>query len=65
MLWLDHDGTSAREIDGHSYSYFCQVFREFERWLSPVMRQLHAWSPAWEKKLGQDVSSAARHDGCI
>jgi Protein of unknown function (DUF3363) len=27
--------------------------------------QLVSWSPALEKKLGQDVSGAARHDGGI
>jgi transposase len=28
--------------EGYAYSRFCQLFREFERRLSPTMRQQHA-----------------------
>ena len=39
MLWEEYrDG----HPDGYGYSRFCDLFREFERRLSPVMRQHHA-----------------------
>lgn len=39
MLWEEY-----RQVhpDGYGYSRFCDLFREFERRLSPVMRQHHA-----------------------
>ena len=39
VLWEEY-----REVypDGYGYSRFCDLFREFERRLSPVMRQHHA-----------------------
>ena len=39
MLWEEY-----REVhpEGYAYSRFCDLFREFERRLSPVMRQHHA-----------------------
>jgi transposase len=38
VLWEEY-----REVhpDGYAYSRFCYLFREFERRLSPVMRQHH------------------------
>ena len=38
MLW---DEYRAVHPDGYAYSRFCQLFREFERRLSPTMRQQH------------------------
>jgi len=38
MLW---DEYRAIHPQGYAYSRFCQLFREFERRLSPTMRQLH------------------------
>jgi transposase len=39
VLWEEY-----RQVhpDGYGYSRFCDLFREFERRLSPVMRQHHA-----------------------
>jgi len=39
VLWEEYRETNA---DGYGYSRFCDLFREFERRLSPVMRQHHA-----------------------
>ena len=39
MLWEEY---RAAHPEGYAYSRFCQLFREFERRLSPVMRQSHA-----------------------
>ncbi|MDQ2801660.1 MAG: IS21 family transposase [Pseudomonadota bacterium] len=39
ILW---DEYRAVHPDGYAYSRFCQLFREFERRLSPTMRQQHA-----------------------
>jgi len=38
ILW---DEYRAVHPEGYAYSRFCQLFREFERRLSPVMRQQH------------------------
>jgi transposase len=38
ILW---DEYRAVHPDGYAYSRFCQLFREFERRLSPTMRQQH------------------------
>ena len=38
MLW---DEYRAVHPDGYAYSRFCELFREFERRLSPTMRQQH------------------------
>jgi transposase len=38
MLW---DEYRAVHPEGDAYSRFCQLFREFERRLSPTMRQQH------------------------
>ena len=38
VLW---DEYRAVHPDGYAYSRFCQLFREFERRLSPTMRQQH------------------------
>ena len=38
VLWEEYRQT---EPDGYGYSRFCDLFREFERRLSPVMRQHH------------------------
>jgi transposase len=38
ILW---DEYRASHPDGYAYSRFCQLFREFERRLSPTMRQQH------------------------
>src|SRR4249919_2866949 len=38
ILW---DEYRAVHPDGYAYSRFCQLFREFERRLSPSMRQTH------------------------
>ena len=38
MLW---DEYRAVHPEGYAYSRFCQLFREFERRLSPTMRQQH------------------------
>ncbi len=38
ILW---DEYRAIHPDGYAYSRFCQLFREFERRLSPTMRQQH------------------------
>jgi transposase len=39
VLWEEY---RDRHPDGYGYSRFCDLFREFERRLSPVMRQHHA-----------------------
>ena len=39
VLWEEYRETNP---DGYGYSRFCDLFREFERRLSPVMRQHHA-----------------------
>ena len=39
VLWEEYRDASS---DGYGYSRFCDLFREFERRLSPVMRQHHA-----------------------
>ncbi len=39
VLWEEY---RAIHPEGYAYSRFCQLFREFERRLSPVMRQSHA-----------------------
>lgn len=38
ILWEEYSGTQP---DCYSYSRFCQLFREFERRLTPSMRQNH------------------------
>ena len=38
ILWEEY---RAAIPDGYGYSRFCDLFREFERRLSPVMRQQH------------------------
>jgi transposase len=38
ILWEEY---RAVHPDGYAYSRFCQMFREFERRLSPTMRQQH------------------------
>ena len=38
VLWEEYRDAHA---DGYGYSRFCDLFREFERRLSPVMRQNH------------------------
>jgi hypothetical protein len=38
VLWEEY---RAVHPEGYAYSRFCQLFREFERRLSPVMRQSH------------------------
>lgn len=38
ILWEEY---RASHPDGYAYSRFCQLFREFERRLSPTMRQQH------------------------
>ena len=38
VLWEEY---RAIHPEGYAYSRFCQLFREFERRLSPVMRQSH------------------------
>lgn len=43
VLWEEY---RAAHPDGYGYSRFCDLFREFERRLSPVMRQHH---PAGDK----------------
>jgi transposase len=39
VLWEEY---SAAHSGGYSYSRFCELYREFERRLSPTMRQHHA-----------------------
>ena len=39
VLWEEY---RAIHPEGYAYSRFCQLFREFERRLSPTMRQQHA-----------------------
>ena len=39
VLWEEYRDAHA---DGYGYSRFCDLFREFEKRLSPVMRQHHA-----------------------
>ena len=39
VLWEEY---RAVHPEGYAYSRFCQLFREFERRLSPLMRQQHA-----------------------
>ena len=38
VLWEEYRDVHR---DGYGYSRFCDLFRELERWLSPVMRQHH------------------------
>jgi transposase len=38
ILWEEY---RAVHTDGYAYSRYCQLFREFERRLSPSMRQTH------------------------
>ncbi len=39
LLWEEYRGT---EPGGYGYSRFCDLYREFERRVTPVMRQHHA-----------------------
>jgi len=39
VLWEEY---REKEPDGYGYSRFCDLYREFERRLTPVMRQHHA-----------------------
>ena len=39
VLWEEYRGT---EPSGYGYSRFCDLYREFERRITPVMRQHHA-----------------------
>jgi transposase len=39
LLWEEY---RAQHPDGYAYSRFCDLYREFEQRLSPVMRQEHA-----------------------
>jgi transposase len=54
ILWEEY---RAAHADGYAYSRYCQLFREFERRLSPSMRQTHV---AGDKaKLRLDRSAQA------
>ena len=39
ILWEEY---REKEPDGYGYSRFCDLYREFERRITPVMRQHHA-----------------------
>ena len=47
VLWEEY---RAGHPEGYSYSRFCDLFREFEARLSPVMRQEHR---AGDKEIGR------------
>lgn len=40
ILWEEYRATHPEE-EGYAYSRFCELFRDFERRLSPTMRQQH------------------------
>jgi Homeodomain-like domain len=50
VLWEEY---RADFPGGYGYSRFCDLFREFEQRLSPVMRQTHA---AGDCRAGEDVA---------
>ena len=61
LLWEEY---RAQQPDGYGYSRFCDLYREFERRLSPVMRQDH---PAGDKLFvdysGKKIGIADRETG--
>jgi Homeodomain-like domain len=63
LLWEEY---RAQHPDGYGYSRFCDLFREFEKRLSPVMRQDH---PAGDKVFvdysGKKISIIERETGVV
>jgi transposase len=63
LLWEEY---RALYPDGYGYSRFCDLFREFERRLSPVMRQEH---PAGDKVFvdysGKKIAIIDRPTGTV
>jgi len=47
--------------DGYAYSRFCQLYRAFERRLSPTMRQTHVAGDKAGTCMGLSVSSGFHH----
>lgn len=63
ILWEEY---SAVQPDGYSYSRFCQLFREFQRRLTPSMRQSHlAGEKAFVDYSGKKVPIFDPHSGQI
>jgi transposase len=63
LLWEEY---RAQHPEGYAYSRFCDLFREFERRLSPVMRQEH---PAGDKVFvdysGKKIGIVDRTTGVV
>jgi transposase len=57
-LWEEY---RAVHPSGYGYSRFCDLFREFERCLSPIMRQDH---PAGAPPSHSLVATAATPECC-
>jgi transposase len=61
VLWEEYRATHP---EGYAYSRFCQLFREFERRLSPTMRQQHvAGHKAFVDYSGKQVPIIDRATG--
>ena len=61
VLWEEYRATHP---EGYAYSRFCQLFREFERRLSPTMRQQHvAGHKAFVDYSGKQVPIVDRATG--
>ena len=61
VLWEEYRATHP---EGYAYSRFCQLFREFERRLSPTMRQQHvAGHKAFVDYSGKQVPIVDRDTG--
>ncbi|GAC1485343.1 MAG: IS21 family transposase [Acetobacteraceae bacterium] len=61
VLWEEYRATHP---EGYAYSRFCQLFREFERRLSPTMRQQHvAGHKAFVDYSGKQVPIIDRTTG--
>ena len=58
VLWEEYRAVHA---DGYAYTRYCQLFREFERRLSPSMRQTHvAGDKAFVDFSGKKIRFVAR-----
>jgi transposase len=63
ILWEEYRAVHA---DGYAYSRYCQLFREFERRLSPSMRQIHvAGDKAFVDFSGKKIPIADPTTGAV
>ncbi len=63
LLWEEYRGQYP---DGYGYSRFCDLFREFEKRLSPVMRQDHvAGDKVFVDYSGKKISIIERDTGVV